>query len=118
MVQGTQLQKCLRGQNLDVLKRIECKEVGVTSNDVGGMAAYRKFEEFVVLRIAADCYSHINANPLSFARQRRHKRSDIFFIHIPPELLSAQNFVQFCKYGKGKQNFPLSKRQIKSLARL
>ena len=44
-----QLHKFLWKKNLDALKRIEREKVKVTSGDVGCMAAYREFEEFVVL---------------------------------------------------------------------
>jgi hypothetical protein len=56
----------MRSKDLDALKRIEYKKIRVTRNDVGGMAIYRKFEEFVVLYIAAggDPRAHVDPNGL------------------------------------------------------
>ncbi len=104
----------MRRKNRDALERIEREKVRVAANDVGRMAAHSKFEELVVLRIAASYYPHIHIDPLSLARQGREKDSNIFLIDIPTELFSAQNFIEFGEHCKGKQDFSVSKRQIKS----
>ncbi len=90
------------GNNRNALKGMECKKVRVTSDDVGRVAAYRKFQEFVVLGITASCDAHIDIDPLSLARQSRDEGSDIFLIDVPAELLSTQNFVQFSEYCEGE----------------
>ncbi len=103
--------------NRNALKGMECKKVRVSSDDVGRVAAYCKFQEFVVLGITASYDAHIDIDPLSLARQRRDKGSDIFLIDVAAELLSAQNFVQFSEHCEGEQHFSLLERKIKSLAR-
>ncbi len=100
------------------MERVEREKVRVTGDDVSRMATHSEFEELVVLRITASCYLHIYIDPLSLARQGREKTSNIFLIDIPTEVFSAQNFVEFSEYGKGKQDFSFSERQVKSLARL
>lgn len=92
----------MRSKDLDALKRIERKKIRVTGNDVGGMAVYRKFEDFVVLCIAAGGNPRAHVDPMGFACQRRQKSSDILFIDIRPELLSAQNFIKFGEHRKRK----------------
>ncbi len=82
------------------------------------MATDSEFEELIVLGIAASCYLHIHIDPLSFARQSRQKDANVFFVDIPAKLFSAQNFVKFGEYSKGKQDFSFSERQIEGLARL
>ena len=94
--------KCVRRNNLNALKRVERQKVRATSDDMGRMAANRKFEEFVVLGITASCDAYIDIDPLGLARQRRDKGSDIFLIDVQTELLSAQNFVQFSEYCEGE----------------
>ena len=108
----------MRGKNLNAPEWIEGKKIGVTRYDVGRTATHSEFEEHVVLRITASCNPHVHINPLSLAGQGREETSNIFLINIPPELFSAQNLVEFGKHGKGKQNFSLLERQIKSLSRL
>ncbi len=98
---------------MNTLERIEREKVRVAANNVGRMAAHGKFEELVVLRIAASCYPHIHIDPLSLARQGREKDSNIFLIDIPTELFSAQNFMEFGEHCEGKQDFSVSEGQIK-----
>ncbi len=90
----------MRGKNLNALERIEREKVRVTGDDVGRVATDREFEELVVLGITASCNLHIHIDPLSFARQSREKNSNIFLVHISPELFSAQNLVEFGEYSK------------------
>lgn len=108
----------MRRKNLDALERVEREKVRVAGDDVGGMAAHSEFEELVVFGIAASCYLHVHADPLSLARQSGEKTSNILLINISPELFSAQDFVEFGERGKREQDFALSEREIKSLARL
>ncbi len=104
----------MRGKNLNSLERVEREKVRVAGDDVGRMAAHSKFEELVVLRIAASCYPYAHIDPLSLARQGREKDSNIFLIDIPTELFSAQNFIELGEHCEGKQDFSVSERQIKS----
>ena len=106
----------MRGKDLDALKGAKCEKIGVPRNDVGGMAVYRKLEEFIVLSIAAGGDPQAHVDPMGFASQRGHKSSDILFIHILPELLSAQNFVQFGEYRKREQDFRIPESQVKCMA--
>lgn len=87
---------------MDALKRVEGEKVRVTRYNMSCVAAYRKFKEFVILRVTASFYLHIHVNPLSFATQGRHESSNAFLVDIPPELLSAQNFIHFGKYCEGQ----------------
>lgn len=82
----------MRKKNLNALERIEREKVRVAGNDVGRMATHSKFEELVVPGIPASCYPHIHIHPLSLARQSCEKISNVFLIHISPELFSAQDF--------------------------
>jgi hypothetical protein len=93
--EGMQVQENVRWKNLNSLERIEHKKIRIPRDDMGGTTRNREFKEFVVLRIAASCYPHIDVNPLSIPRQSREKKSDIFFIHISTETLSAEDLVDF-----------------------
>jgi len=103
---------------LDSLKRVQGEKVRVACYNMGCVPTYRKFKKFVILRVTAGSYLYIHIDPFSFAGQARHESSDAFLIDVSPELLSAQNFIQFSKYCKGKKDSPLSERAIKSMARL
>ena len=43
------------------------KKIRVARDDVRGMTAYRKFEEFVVFRVTAGVDPDIDVNPFRFA---------------------------------------------------
>jgi hypothetical protein len=108
----------MRRKNLNASEGIEREKVGVTTDDVGRMAAHSELEELVVLSITASCYLYVHIYPLSLSHQSGEKASNIILTHIGAELFSAQNFVEFGEPGKGKQDFPFLECQIKSLARL
>ncbi len=52
-------------------------------------ATYCKFEKLVIFWIAASPYFGLHIHPLSLAREGCEKGSNIFFIHIAAETLSA-----------------------------
>ncbi len=99
------------------MERVEREEVRVAGDNVGRVATDREFEEVVVLGIAASCNLHIHIDPLSFVRQGRQKDANVFFVDVPADLFSAQNFVEFDEYSKRKQDFSFSESEIQSLAR-
>ena len=106
----------MRSKNLDALERMEREKVRIAGDNVGRLAAHRKFEELVVLRITASCYPCMHIDPLSLARQGCQETSNIFLIHIAAEPSSVQNFVEFGKRRKGKQNLAFLKGPIECLA--
>jgi len=108
----------MRRKDTNPLKRIEGEKISVTRNDMSGLAAYRKFKNFVILRVATSRDLHIHINPLRFFRKGRQKITNVFFIHVPTEPLSVQNFVEFSERCEGKQYLAFSQRQIKGLTRL
>ncbi len=95
---------------------MEREKVRIAGDNVGRLAAHRKFEELVVLRITASCYPRMHIDPLSLARQGCQETSNIFLIHIAAEPSSVQNFVEFGKRRKGKQNLAFLKGPIECLA--
>ena len=59
------------------------------------MPAYSKLKELVVFGITASSDSYIHVNPFGFTGQDRDKGPYVLFIDIAPELLSAQDVVEF-----------------------
>lgn len=90
--------------DLNATEGVEREKVGVTGYEVGCPATYGEFEEFVVLGIAAHPDLNIHLDPLAFACQRSEKASNVLLIEVVTKLLSAQHFVEFGKYRKGKQD--------------
>jgi len=80
-----QVQEEVRWKNLNTLERIERKKISVSGDNVRGATRNREFEEFVVHRIAASCYPHIDINPLPFACQCRDKESNVLFVYVSTE---------------------------------
>jgi len=76
-------------KDLNALERVQRKEVGVASDQVRSSATYGKFEELVILGIAASPYFGFHIHPLSLAREGCEKGSNIFLIHVAPKTLSA-----------------------------
>lgn len=83
---------------------------------MGSLAAYGKLKELIVFGIPASRNPHIDIDPLGFACQDCNECSDVFFIDISAEPLSAQNLAKLRKHRKGKQQFPLLQCEIKSSA--
>ncbi len=98
----------MRRKDPNALEGIEHEKVRVTGDDVGRTATDREFQELVVLGITANCNLHIPIDPLSFARPSRQKDANVLSVDIRAELFSAQNFVEFGEYSKGKQDFSVS----------
>lgn len=74
---------------MNALKRVEDKKVGVTGDDMRGVAAYGKLKKFVILRIAAGRDANIDIYPFSLVRKGCNKEPDILLIDIAAKLLSA-----------------------------
>ncbi len=90
-LQPFSFKKDLRLKDLDALKRVKCKQVGITCDDVRRVAAHGERKKFIVLGITASCYLNIRIDPLGLARQGCKKALYVFLINIPAELRSAQN---------------------------
>ncbi len=79
----------MRRKDLNALERTQREEVRVASDQVCCSATYCKFEKLVIFWIAASPYFGLHIHPLSLAREGCEKGSNIFFIHIAAETLSA-----------------------------
>lgn len=90
--------------NLNSLKRIQRKKVGVARDYVSRAPAHGEFEELIVFRITTHHQSYVNLNPFRLASQSRQKTSNVLFIYVSLEFLPAQNFIEFGKRRKGEQH--------------
>lgn len=97
-------QKGVGRKDANPFEGIEGEEVSITGNNMRGLTAYSKFQDFVVLRVATSVDSHIHIHPLSFTSERCQKITNIFFVYIFTEPLSAEHFIEFSKSRKGKQH--------------
>jgi hypothetical protein len=85
----------LRSKYGNALEGIEGEKIRVPRDKMSGAPRNGKFEECVVLEIAASRDMHINIYPLTIACQGSEKQSNVFFIDISTKLFSAKNFVEF-----------------------
>ncbi len=81
---------------------MECKQVGITGDNVCRAPAYGEFQKLVVLRVTASFDSNIGLNPLRFARESCQEHPNVLFVDISSYPPSAQNIVQFGENFEGK----------------
>src|SRR5260370_16663979 len=105
----------MRRKDLNALERTQREEVRVASDQVCCSATYCKFEKLVIFWIAASPYFGLHIHPLSLARDGCEKGSNIFFIHIAAETLSAYDFIDFVEHCDGNQYFSSSNSNFNSL---
>jgi hypothetical protein len=95
------VEKSVGGQNTNPTKWIENQQVRITRNNVRGITTDCKFEEFVVLRIAANRYLLRYLDPLGFTRKGSQKIADILFIDVLSESPPAENVIKFRQRARG-----------------
>ena len=105
-------------QHFNAPEWIQREKVSIASDDMSPMPDPSEFKKLVVLWIAASLYPHLHVNPFRLACQRCKKRSNLIFIHISAETLSAQDFVEFGERGEGNQHSSIAKSLIECVARL
>jgi hypothetical protein len=104
-------------KDFNSMERIQAQKVSIAGDDVCSLTAHREFQELVVLWIAANPYPRLHVNPFRLARQRCKKGSNVFFVHIPAEALSAQDFVEFGERGERNQDSSFSQSQFECVSR-
>jgi hypothetical protein len=79
----------MRWKNHNALEGAQGEEVRIARDQVCCPATYCQFEKLVIFWITASLYFGLYIHPFGLARQGCEKGSNIFFIHIAPEALSA-----------------------------
>jgi hypothetical protein len=91
---------------LNASERVKRDQVGVAGDNVFRFSTYGKFQELIVLWIAAGDDLNLDVDPFGFASQSGKKASNVFLMDVTAELLSTKNFVKFSENRKSEENFP------------
>lgn len=92
------------------------KQICIAGDEVGRLPTYGEGEEFVVFRIAASGYLHIDIDPMGLPCQRSDKEPEIFLVDITAELLAAQNLEKFRELRKKAGLFPADEPDLQPCA--